>query len=381
MITFPGKIPVTITPYFWVLALLISWLNTFTVTGTIILTIIILVSVLIHEYGHAMTAMAFGQRAHIELVAFGGVTQRYGGGRLKLWKEFVIVLNGPLAGLCLALAAWMIHQRLAATHPDSVVTYIAMVTFYANVFWTVVNLIPVQPLDGGRLLSIFLESFLGLRGKKIALFISLLFAIGAGLFFFSIRGYLAGALFFMFAFESYRTWWSSLALTEQDEDFILQHQLKEAERDVASGAKTAALDKFQRIRELAKAGVIYQAATENVALLQAEKGDIKESYDLLISLGNKISPQGLKMLHQLTYRRGNWKEAAALGSQAYHYYPDYDTAVINAICHSLLGEVKPAIGWLQCAIKEGIPNINDVLALKEFDAIRQDPSFRQLLQK
>src|SRR3546814_18959362 len=66
------------------------WLSSGTVGGTLVWTVIVFLSVLIHEYGHALTAVAFGQRARIELVALGGVTQR-SGTKLNLWKEFIIV--------------------------------------------------------------------------------------------------------------------------------------------------------------------------------------------------------------------------------------------------------------------------------------------------
>lgn len=378
MIRIPGTIPITIHPFFWLLAALIGWMNTLDVTGTIIWIFIILVSVIVHEFGHALTAKSFGQHAQIELVAMGGVTQRRGGGKLKMWQEFIIVLNGPLAGFALSFVAWWWQRKLIISHPDSVVTYIALVTFYVNLFWTVVNLMPVQPLDGGKLLSIFMEALLGLRGKKIALFISVIFAAGMGIYFFAIQAYLAGSLFFLFTFESYRGWKSSLALTEQDQNFILQHLIKEAEQDLTAGRKEDALHKFQRISEMAKAGVIYQSATERAAHLLAERGETRQAYDLVMSLGNKLSPEGVRLLHQLAYRNGDWHEAISLGGRVYQHFPDYDTAVINAMCHSILGQARPAIGWLRCAIGKGMPNVHEVLAQKEFDAIRNDPLFREL---
>jgi len=378
MIKFPGKIPITIHPLFWLIVIFISWINAFNLTQIVIWTIVIVVSVVIHEFGHALTAVAFGQTAKIDLVAFGGVTQRYGGKKLKLWQEFVIVLNGPLAGLVLALCAWWIQRSLIISHPEAQLTYAVVITFYVNIFWTFMNLLPVQPLDGGKLLSIALEAIFGLRGKKIALFISLIFSSVVGIFMFSIHAFLAGSFFLLFAFESYRAWKASLSVTEQDQNFILQHQLKEAENDIARGHKDEALRKFQRLRDIAKQGLIYKTATEHAAHLFAEMGELKEAHDLLLSLGNKLSPEGIRLLHQLAYRNGNWQEAITLGKSAYHHYPDYHIAIINASSHALLGQVQPAVGWLHCAIKEGLPNLQEILAQKEFDPIRNDPMFLQL---
>lgn len=377
MIRIPGSIPISIYPLFWVLAIMIGWINTFTILGTCIWVVVILYSILVHEYGHALTSIIFGQKAQINLVAFGGVTQRHGG-KPKLWQEFIIVMNGPLAGLLLGLAAFGIQQVYLPPDSASVFAYMVRVTFYVNIFWTILNLVPVQPLDGGKLMSIILESVLGLRGIKIALFISLILSAALGLFFFAMNAIIAGVVFLMLTFENYRTWKSSMTVTEQDQNLVLQHLLKDAERDIYNGYKDQAIEKLQRVREMAKAGVIYLNATEHVAALLVEKGDLKAAYDLLLPISNKLSPESLRILHQLAYRQGQWEEAVSLGTRSYQSDPNYETAMLNAICLSIMGKARPAIGWLKCAIREGMPNLQEILAMREFDNIRNDPLFLQL---
>ena len=238
MLEIPGKIPIRIYPFFWVLALIIGWLNSFSEMGSIntaliktaLWVVVITISVIVHEYGHALSALAFGQKAKIDLVGFGGVTQR-GGPKLKLWKEFIIVLCGPLFGLCLAFLAFLLLNKMGE-RPLNMWRYILEITFYVNVFWTVVNLLPVQPLDGGRLLSIVLEGIFGIKGIKIAFFLSILTATAIGLLFFAFQAVLAGSLFLILAFESYRSWQSSLAMREQDQNEEAQQLLKRAEEDL-----------------------------------------------------------------------------------------------------------------------------------------------------
>jgi stage IV sporulation protein FB len=284
MLRIPGKIPLAIHPFFWVLAFFIGWINTQNVPGTLIWVAIILISIVVHEFGHALTAVSFGQTAKIDLMGFGGVTQRKGGSKLNLWKEFLIVLNGPLAGFALAGVAWVLYNFLRQSNPGSPLTYAAEIGLYVNVVWTILNLMPVQPLDGGKLFSIILESIFGVRGIKIALFISLLLAGGLGLFFFSIRQYFVGALFMLFTFESYKLWQDSLSITEKDQDSTLQGLLKYGEDELRAGRKGEALNSFRAIRNKVTEGVIYQAATENEALLLVEKGDLNQAYDNLLSL-------------------------------------------------------------------------------------------------
>ena len=150
MLKFAGKIPIRIHPLFWFLAVAIGWLNADgNIPKTAIWIVIILFSVLVHEFGHALTALAFGQRARIDLVGFGGLTHRHGG-KLKFWQEFLVVLNGPLFGLLFSALAYM---WLVKVNPpqESLYRYGLQVTVLVNIFWTILNLMPVYPLDGGNL--------------------------------------------------------------------------------------------------------------------------------------------------------------------------------------------------------------------------------------
>src|SRR3972149_11388238 len=104
MIRIPGKIPIIIHPTFFIIAALIGYINSFSLIGTLIWIGIILVSVIIHEFGHALTALIFGQKPRIELVALGGLTYHEGGG-LPYWKQFIIVFDGPLFGFFLFIFA------------------------------------------------------------------------------------------------------------------------------------------------------------------------------------------------------------------------------------------------------------------------------------
>lgn len=379
MLRIPGKIPVYISPFFWLLAGAIGWLSTRQIEAALMMTFIIFASVLIHEYGHALTAVAFGQAARIELVGFGGVTHRRGGSKLPLWKEFLIVFNGPLAGFLLFCVMFWINKRFFKPDSQSLGAYLTWITYYVNAFWTVLNLLPVQPLDGGKLLSIVLESVFGLRGVKLSFFVSLLLSSVLGLFFFSRGEFLLGALFCIFAFESYRAWQESLAMTEQDKSYIIQHLFKEAEKDLKLGHREEALKKFLRVREAAGAGVLYQSATEHAAHLLALDGKEKEAWEILTPIKNP-GPEAITLLQTVAFHLGKYQEAATLGSKAYRALPNYETAITSAMAHAMLHEVPQAIGWLQCAVKELGHPLGDVLQRKEFDPIRSDPHFRSIVE-
>jgi hypothetical protein len=59
MIVIPGRIPVSIHPLFWLFSGMIGWLYTQNLIGVLVWVGIILISVLVHEFGHALTAIAF----------------------------------------------------------------------------------------------------------------------------------------------------------------------------------------------------------------------------------------------------------------------------------------------------------------------------------
>lgn len=371
-----GPIPIRVHPFFWALAAILGWMNTESIPLTLVWIVIIFVSVLIHEFGHALTAIAFGQRADIELTGFGGLTQRRGG-KLALWKEFIIVLNGPLAGLALALCAYAAFNTMKDDKIDSYLEYTLYITAAVNVFWTIINLLPIQPLDGGRLLQIILEAIFGLRGIKIALFISLLIAATVGAYFFSIGFLLGGAILFLLAFENYRGWKEVSALTTHDQDDAMQKQFREAEEDYHAG-KPEAVEKMEAIRTATGVGMIYQAASEYLADMLSTRGRHQEAYEVLQPIKKKLSPGAFALFHYVAYKSGKWDEAIDLGSRSYQNLPNAETALINALCHALKGEAQPAVGWLECAVREGLPNLREALEKREFDFIRTTPQFKEL---
>lgn len=380
MFTIPGRIPITVHPMFWLLAALIGWASSQSLIGTGIWIAIIFFSVLIHEFGHALTALIFGQNAQIELMAMGGVTVR-NGTRIKPWQDFIVVFNGPLAGFLLFLLAYKLEGPILHSSVSPVIKYAVSITMYANLFWTVINLLPVYPLDGGRLFSIFMQSIFGMRGLRISYMISCIVAVVIGFYFFYLQSLLAGAIFMMLAFESYRTWKSSQIMTEKDQDSTFQDLLKKAEALQNAGKMEAAKDLYKQIRETTQYGVIYITATENLAAILSAEDNYKEAFDLLAPIQNVLDADASRLMHQLAYLSGHWKEAVSVGRRVYQDYPNFETALTNAMSYALLQEDQPAVGWLERSIADGLENPKVILQKHEFDAIRNSPLFRSLEER
>ena len=69
------SIPIVVQPLFLLMAFLIGLLNSEDLLASVLWMVVITVSVLVHEMGHALTGRAFGQRVKITLTAFGGLTE------------------------------------------------------------------------------------------------------------------------------------------------------------------------------------------------------------------------------------------------------------------------------------------------------------------
>ena len=136
------------------------------------------VSVMIHELGHAVTGRIFGLPGNIILAGMGG--QASGNFEtLRPWQRVLVILAGPGAGFLFLFVLILINQRpwnlnVAAaldlpslripwqwdlldqinTNLKTEAPYSEIMKFlcWMNLFWNVINLIPIIPLDGGMLM-------------------------------------------------------------------------------------------------------------------------------------------------------------------------------------------------------------------------------------
>jgi len=111
-------------------------------------TLLLFVSVLIHELAHSFVALARGLKARsITLFIFGGVSS-LGGDAREASTEFLVAIVGPLTSFVLAGVAYGVAIGIDEPRVDLVASYLV----YINVVLGVFNLVPGFPLDGGRVL-------------------------------------------------------------------------------------------------------------------------------------------------------------------------------------------------------------------------------------
>lgn len=197
--------------------------------GYALLVLALFFCVVLHEFGHALTARRYGvETRDIILSPIGGVARL---DRLpeKPWQEFMVAIAGPLVnvGISLVLAIFPIlssgesrrqffNYFYLLFNPDSNAFALNVSPVYEFIFLLIIvnivlalfNMLPAFPMDGGRVLRALLSARLGrLRATRIATFVGQGFAIllaGYGIWSWSPITALIGVFVFMAAASEYR---------------------------------------------------------------------------------------------------------------------------------------------------------------------------------
>src|SRR4051794_13719319 len=91
--------PVRVQPLFWLVLLLLGPHGDF--LAVLLWVSICLVSVLVHELGHALAFRSFGDFSEIVLYVWGGLTRPLRSSRKTTLEQILIALAGPVAGFLL----------------------------------------------------------------------------------------------------------------------------------------------------------------------------------------------------------------------------------------------------------------------------------------
>jgi Zn-dependent protease len=216
--------PVRVHPFFWLIGALIGFNASSPESqefglSLVIWLLVVFVSILIHELGHALMIRRFGRDAYIVLYAMGGLAiegrprssdpfgnpwsldstaPSYGARHRTPNEQIIISAAGPgiqllLAGLVAAvlyaiggrveieqygflpLPIPFLPQHLA-DNENLRLLFFALLE--VNIFWAVLNMVPVLPLDGGQIALQILTQQDPWGGMQRALWLSV-FAGGA----------------------------------------------------------------------------------------------------------------------------------------------------------------------------------------------------------
>lgn len=239
-------VPVRVHPFFWLIGLLLGLsAGQREPTAALLMIAVFFVSILVHELGHAALQRKFGGRPRIVLHGFGGLAICDDCDRSPR-NQILISLAGPGAGFLLAAAAllvtwiiagsitfvpaWAWDSWLASMDQEQLerlsranlivgdVIYprfdspsanmLLKLILWVNIFWGLVNLLPIYPLDGGQVArELFTLGPYPREGIVRSLQLSVGFGVGTAVFaLLVLKSPFMAILFGYLAYTNYRTW-------------------------------------------------------------------------------------------------------------------------------------------------------------------------------
>jgi Zn-dependent protease len=195
----------------------------------------VFLSILVHELGHAFAMRYYGIHSSVVLYHFGGLaipdsTASFAGrGRHSdSQNQIVISIAGPAAQLLLAVLLIGLTQAsgyalsgfpftfgipflesvipLDAGKPISSMPLLALLhfTILPSIFWALLNLLPVYPLDGGQISRELFTIYSRHDGIKNSLLLSVITGGAVAAYFLMNEQTMAAMMFGMLAFSSYQ---------------------------------------------------------------------------------------------------------------------------------------------------------------------------------
>ena len=222
------KIPVRIEPWFWLMGFFLGGGLGITSREDFLMIllwiIVLLVSILVHELGHALTSRKMtGVTPSIKLWGMGGLA--YPNTQLNQKQSFWVTWAGPLAGLgffgLIVLTCCTVYGIAVGTdltmfllfpstginretftvlaEMNKPVLFMLDKLLWVNLWWSLINLLPVFPLDGGQIYASIEKS-----PKKVLIVGIVTGALVAIAGFFILHRIFIAILFGYLAFQNYK---------------------------------------------------------------------------------------------------------------------------------------------------------------------------------
>lgn len=127
----------------------------------------IMIFAIIHELGHLLAGLLMGMKPEkVEIMPFGvsisfkikvkEYNKRVKKGNLLEIKKIIVALAGPITNFIIILITYNLNIDLLKS----------ILIIYTNFLIMIFNLVPIYPLDGGRILKGILYIFLGKRKSE-----------------------------------------------------------------------------------------------------------------------------------------------------------------------------------------------------------------------
>ena len=436
-------IPIKIEPSFLVLSFFLAASRGFNLPLLLEWLVVVFISVLVHELGHALVGRRFGLSPQITLYSMGGLTSWNNAREIAPAKDLAISLAGPTAGFLLGGIIFVAAPTLLRAVPSELLTVAYRDLLWVNIGWGVFNLFPILPLDGGHVL-LTLERWLTRKQDQIiSHIISLLTALTLTYVAFRFRSTWVAILGIWFAYSNATFLFQRLKYS-RDKKF--EPQLVEAFNAITDENFAAALNIIAEIQNKALTPPIrgeatrlliftlikqkrYKEAEDELTkfyglfgpdyylqgVLSFEKNemakailDLKTAFDrspdyrvgLILSkallaekryadvldlcdhevMSQDVSPV-LVNLQNDAFNNQEFEIAGKAGALAFAAKPDPNVAYNAACAFARAGNSTQALVWLERAIASGFNDKNLLATDADLEAIRTQPGFADLLEK
>ncbi|SIO59291.1 Zn-dependent protease (includes SpoIVFB) [Singulisphaera sp. GP187] len=222
-------IPVRVHPLFWLIMAVLSGGENH-LDKVLIFIGCAFLSILVHEYGHGLMSRFYGYPpTEIVLFWMGGYCA-CDLGRQRPWQRLAVLAAGPGSGFALLGLVFLVGNLfLGISFADDLelirimvglssgqnlsgayfqLSPIAQSVFWVltaiNLMWGLLNLLPILPLDGGRITEVLLTMYNRRQGMRWAHIVSLLTAGALAMVFFQRNQIGPGIWFAYFAFQNYQ---------------------------------------------------------------------------------------------------------------------------------------------------------------------------------
>jgi|GEM_PF-933788 len=412
-------------------AFLIEWL------------IVIIVSILVHEFGHALVVRSFGMSPQIMLYSMGGLTSWTDEKGVSHTKRIAISLAGPFAGFLFGGVVYLSGKASPGLFADDfwIVTYQDLL--FVNWGWGIFNLLPIFPLDGGNVAYSIEQIVTKKSGGVITRALSLLIAVGVGLWALSIGWLWIVILMALFAVNNGRALFQ-LFRTDQDESVrpLLDHARDAVKNDDGATAvqlakeamKSAHSEEVEEeahrifliglildgdIEQAKKEADRLQAVYGHTALLRALAGFerdqlpraipvIEYSYpaspspelnytfaDVLITAGRlreaseliarqqnpRYAAASYVALQTAAFNSGELDLSSEAGRQALERKKDPAIAYNIACAEARAGRADEALAWIERAVEMGYRDLEAMVTDSDLETLRSRPEFEAICER